>query len=330
MTTSRQTVALSAGGLAALAAAAAVLQHAGRLLPAADALTDANQAWLGVAALGFLAAFTCTVGAWRTVLTSAGARLCPRQAAARLGIGAMVNSFAPAKLGDAVKIALCSRAIAAPGGLWTAGGAYAALTAIRSLTLAGLVVAASLTGAVPLWPVFVLVGGACAVAVAAAFSRKLRSHRHITQLLDGITSLARSPRALATVVAWTVGMQLARVAGTIAAAAAFGLPHPLLAALVILPALDVAGTVPLTPGSIGVGSGAVAVVLASRGIGMTQAIAVGLAIQTVESLVSITCGISGVVYLMQPDARRLVGRVAAVGASASLAGLLGAAALGLF
>ena len=68
-------------------------------------------------------------------------------------------------------------------------------------------------------------------------------------------------------------------AGTLGVAVALGLPHPVLAALVILPALDVAGAFPLTPGSIGIGSGAVAVVLASRGIGMTQALAVGLAIQ---------------------------------------------------
>ena len=47
-----------------------------------------------------------------------------------------------------------------PTGIWTAGGTYAALAAARSLTLAGLVVAASATHALPIWPVFVLVGAA--------------------------------------------------------------------------------------------------------------------------------------------------------------------------
>ncbi len=271
MNLSRRRLALSAAGLAALAASIAVAQMGGRLSPAFDALSDASRPWLGVAALAFLTAFVCTVGAWHGALTSAGARICPRQAAARLGVGSLVNAFAPAKLGDAVKIALCSRAIASPGRLWTAGGAYAALVATRSLALASLVVVASLTRAMPLWPVFILVSGAGAIVVAALLSSRLRSNYRIAHLLDGITALVRSPRALAKVVAWTIGMQVARLAGTVAVVQAFGLPHPLLAALVILPALDVAGAIPITPGSIGVGSGAVAVVLASRGIGMTQA-----------------------------------------------------------
>ena len=33
--------------------------------------------WLGVAALGFVVAFACTVGAWRAALRSAAARICP-------------------------------------------------------------------------------------------------------------------------------------------------------------------------------------------------------------------------------------------------------------
>ena len=51
---------------------------------------------------------------------------------------------------------------------------------------------------------------------------------------------ARSPRSLG----WTAGMVLARLGATMAVAAALGLPHPVLAALLILPALDVAVGVP--------------------------------------------------------------------------------------
>jgi uncharacterized membrane protein YbhN (UPF0104 family) len=327
----RKSIALSAAGLVALATIVAVPGLGRHVTPAVGVLRDASRPWLALAALGFLAAFACTVGAWHDALTSAGAEICPRQAAARLGIGAMVNSFAPAKLGDAVKIALCSRAIAAPGRLWTAGGAYAALTVTRSLTLAALVVVASATGAMPLWPVYALVGSACAAGAVAALSTRLRSHARVAHLLAGASALARSPKALARVVAWTVGMQLSRVAATCAATVALGLPHPLLAALVILPALDVAGAIPLTPGSIGVGSGAVAVVLASRGIGMTQAFAVGLAIQAIETVVSVSCGVSGIVYLLQPDERfrRIGARVALVGASTGLAAVVGATLLDL-
>jgi uncharacterized membrane protein YbhN (UPF0104 family) len=128
-----------------------------------------------------------------------------------------------------------------------------------------------------------------------------------------------------TVLGWTVGMVLARVGATIAVAAALGLPHPVLAALVILPALDVAGAFPLTPGAIGVGSGAVAVALASRGIGMTQALGVGFAIQALETLVSLAVGATGALYLAWPSAavRRWTLRAATVGAAAMLAAAVG-------
>jgi hypothetical protein len=110
-----------------------------------------------------------------------------------------------------------------------------------------------------------------------------------------------------------------------AVAAALGIPHPVLAALIILPALDVASAFPVTPGSVGIGSGAVAVALATRGIGMTQALGVGFAIQGLETLVSITAGTMGVLYLAPHGAavRRWTLRLATVGASAGIAAALG-------
>jgi uncharacterized membrane protein YbhN (UPF0104 family) len=193
------------------------------------------------------------------------------------------------------------------------------------LTLAALLVVASATGAMPLWPVFALCGMVAALAIAAAYSGRLRRHPRIAQVLAGFAALERSPRGLVTVLGWTVGMVLARVGATIAVAAALGLPHPVLAALVILPALDVAGAFPLTPGAIGVGSGAVAVALASRGIGMTQALGVGFAIQALETLVSLAVGATGALYLAWPSAavRRWTLRAATVGAAAMLAAAVG-------
>jgi uncharacterized membrane protein YbhN (UPF0104 family) len=326
MKPSRHAITLSVGAVVLLAASLVSLpQLGGRVGEALDVLGGASRPWLTLAFAAFLTAFGCTVAAWRAAFASAGARIPPVQAAARLAVGSLVNAFAPAKLGDAVKIALWSRAIDSPDRLWTAGGAYAALTATRSLTLAAVVVVASATGAVPLWPVFLLVGGAGSIALAAAASTRIRRHPRLATLLAGIAALVRDPRALAAVACWTAGMQLARVAGTVAAASALGLPHPVLAALVILPALDLAGTVPLTPGSVGIGSGAVAVALASRGIGTTQALAVGLAIQGVETLVSVSCGSLGIAYLVEPSprVRRTVARVAVVGGSAGLAAVVG-------
>jgi uncharacterized membrane protein YbhN (UPF0104 family) len=323
---SRPQLLLSLFGLAAVAAVAASPQLLqGRVVSALSSLSDADPNWLFVAALAFLAGFACTVLSWRAALAAAGGRIDARRAGAGLAVGSLVNAFAPAKLGDAVKVGLCSRAIDGPGRLWTTGGVYAALAAARSLVLAALLVAASATGALPLWPVFALVGMVGVLTVAARCTSGWRSHPRIARLAEGFASLERSPRAIVTVVGWTAGMVVTRLAATVAIAVALGLPHPVVAALVIMPALDVAAIFPLTPGNIGVGSGAVAMVLASRGIGTGQALGAGFAIQAVETLVSIGLGLAGLLYLAQPNAavRRWASRAAVVGGSAGVAVGLG-------
>jgi uncharacterized membrane protein YbhN (UPF0104 family) len=333
MKLSRSQAAVSAVALAALATIALTPGLFGhRVAAAMDAITGADRGWLAVGAVGFIAGFAFTVAAWRAALGAAGGRICPRQAAARIGIGSMVNSFAPAKLGDAVKIALCSRAIEGPERLWTTGGVYAALAAARCLALAALVVVASLTGAMPVWPVFALCGGVALIAAAATLSGRLRTHPRIAHVLGALAALERSPRAIVVVLGWTLAMVCARLGATIAVAAALGLPHPVLAALVILPALDVAAAFPITPGGVGIGSGAVAVALASRGIGMSDALAVGLAIQGVETFVSIGAGSIGALYLTRENVtvQRWGLRVATVGATAALAAFLGLAVLDVF
>jgi uncharacterized membrane protein YbhN (UPF0104 family) len=307
-----------------LAAIPTLLGH--RLHPALTALAGGDRRWLTIAAASFGVAFLATVLAWRAAFAAVGARLCPREAAARLGIGCAVNSFAPAKLGDAVKVALCARALEGSGRMWRGSGVYAALAAARSVALAAIVVAASVTGALPLWPVFALIGLIAGVAAAAALSRRLRSHPRITQLLEGTAALARSPRAAATVIAWSLAVQLARFLGAVAVARALALPHPVLAALVIAPALDLAGVFPITPGSFGVGSGAIAMALASRGIGLDQALAVGLAMQALETVVSLAAGALGGLYLLRlnPVVQRWTMRAAVAGLSSGLALAVGA------
>lgn len=332
MTLSRKHLLFSLVGLAAVAVVAATPQLLGSHVAAAfHALAGADQQPLVLGALGFVVAFVATVAGWRVALQASGARLSFVQAGARIGVGALVNSFAPAKLGDAVKVALCSRAIERPGRIWRAGGVYAGLAAVRSLMLAGLVVVASLTGAMPLWPLFALIGVAAVLAVTATFSRRVRHHPRIAHLLEGLAALERSPRALAAVVGWTFVMVVARFLATVAVASALELPHPVLAALVIMPALDVAGAFPITPGGVGIGSGAVAVALASRGIGISQALGVGFAIQALETIVSLAIGGAGAVYLLGPrmPGRRWLLRVATVGASAALAAAVSLAVLNL-
>lgn len=332
MTISRSKLVLSAAALFAVIAVAATPGLLGNHVKSGlDALAGAEQHWLAVGVIGFVLAFVCTVGAWRAALGAAGGRISGHRAAASIGVGSLVNAFAPAKLGDAVKVALCSRSIDSPGRIWTTGGVYAALAAARSLTLAALLVVASASGAMPLWPVFVLCGAVAALVLAASYSGRCRRHPRIAQLLAGFAALERSPRGIAVVLGWTVGMVLARLGATMAVVAALGLPHPVLAALLILPALDVASVFPLTPGSIGVGSGAVAVALSSRGIGMGQALGVGFAIQALETFVSIAVGSAGALYLAWPSAavRRWTFRAATVGVTASFAAAVGITVLNL-
>src|SRR3954470_10578505 len=225
MTLSRRQILVSTIALAALAGIAMSPHLLGsRVGSAFDALGGADQGWLFAAALGFAGAFACTVCAWRAGFAAAGARISPRTATGGLGIGSLVNAFAPAKLGDAVKVGICSRALETPGRLWTAGGVYAALAAARSLALALLVVVASVTGAVPLWPVFALCALVAVLAAVGFLSGRVRRHPRIAQVLEGFAALERSPRALATVFAWTLGMVTCRLLATVAVAAALGLP----------------------------------------------------------------------------------------------------------
>jgi uncharacterized membrane protein YbhN (UPF0104 family) len=323
---------LSAVALAGIAAAVAGSGALGtRLSAALAAVQDANRSWLALALLGFVAGFLAAVAAWRAALAASGGRISLAGGAASLGVGALVNTFAPARIGDVAKIALFSRSIDGPDGIWTAGGVYAAVSAARSLSIAALVAAAALTGALPLWPVFALCVAVAVVAAVAVSSERWRRYHRLAHLLGGFGALVRSPRLAARVLAWSAATSLARLAAVAALAAALGLSHPLLVAFVVCPALDLAGAIPLTPGNLGVASGAVAVALTSRGVPATEGLAVGIAIQALETAFALVVGTAGALYFTRP--RWLVSprvlRPLALGAGVAAAALLGVVVLNL-
>src|SRR3954471_24528065 len=98
--------------LAAIAAVAATPQMLGTHVAGALAsVQDADRNWLALAMLGFAAGLMTGVCAWRTALAASGARVSVGRGTACLGVGALVNTFAPARLGDVVKVALFSRTI---------------------------------------------------------------------------------------------------------------------------------------------------------------------------------------------------------------------------
>jgi uncharacterized membrane protein YbhN (UPF0104 family) len=323
ITLSRGKVAASVAGVAVLAALVATPTLLGpRLGQALDGVSGASPVWLWTAGAGFLAALLASSCAWRAATAAAGGELASGDAAARYAVGALVNSLTPAKLGDAVRVALFSRAIPGPDALLTAGGVFAAMGVARCLTLGALVVAMSASGALPLWPVFALLAVVAGLALIAYVEANDRRHR-FARLFDALAALERSPRAAAVVLGWTAASSLAKLCAAAAICSALAVPHPMLAALVIVPALDLANTLPLTPGNLGVASGAVAVALQTRGIGMTEALTAGIALHGVETIVGLSSGAAGTLYLARGGSGWVL-RLAAVGASLVLATAFGA------
>src|SRR2546423_6642905 len=292
---------LVAGGIVCvvLLAVAATPQLLGSDVRKAFAgLEHAQPVWLWAAAMGFLAALLCNAWVWRSAIQLCGGRIDRVRAVACYGVGSLVNTALPARIGDAARIALFSRAF---GGrrdrYWTTGSVFGAIGAARALVLGVLVLVGTLLGALPTWPLLVL-GAFVAAAVAAAYlTRGRRAQRHVARALDAFPAPGRSPAGGARIVAWVAAATAARLGGTAAIAAALGVSHPLLAALIIVPALDLATIIPLTPGNIGIASGTVAVALQSRGVDLTKALTTGIALQAIETAVSILVGAGGALVL---------------------------------
>lgn len=327
---SRSRIAATLAALAALVVVCATPQLLGsRVREAIEALSGASPGWLWTAAALFAIGLGTSAFAWRTAFGACGAHISRTDASARYAAGSLVNSVAPAKLGDALRIALFSKALDGRDRIWTGGGVYAAIGAARALVVAALVIVGSLTGALPLWPVFLLCGIVAALALLAY--RFGNAHSKFAHLLDGLAALERSPRLAFAVIGWAALGALARVGAAAAVAIALGVPHPLLAALVIVPALDLASIVPLTPGNVGIASGAVAVALQSRGIGMTQALSTGIAFHAMETIAGLTVGATGALWLGRDSVavQRWVPRFAVATAGLALAAGMGAMFFGM-
>jgi uncharacterized membrane protein YbhN (UPF0104 family) len=200
-------------------------------------------------------------------------------AIARYGVGSLVNSLVPAHAGDAVRVALFARA-AQDKRLLTAGKAVVGVGAARLL----------ITGVLLLAMLFPWV----------------------------LLALLAVP-LLGRVARWVAAATAARLLAAAAIAAALGLPSPLLAALLILPAIDLAGLLPVTPGNIGLKSGAIALALQAHGVDGTTALSTGIALHAVETVVGLAFGSASVLYLAQVP----VPRWAVAGATAVLAAAVG-------
>lgn len=306
------------------AAAAGVFVATGRLGASLRlvAHTDPRLAWL--AAVGFLVSLAASGLAWRAAFAACGARVGVIDACARYGAGSLVNSFLPARLGDGVRLGLFSRALPAEGRLLVAGGGAGAVTAARALVQGMLFAVAAGLGALPLWPL-AAVGGVLAVAATAgvALRGRLRGRR-LDHLLAAFRELRRQPLQSARLLAWTAVALAARVGAVAAVGAALGVRPSLASAVIVTAALDVATAFPLTPGNVGIASGAVALALEARGVALPSALAVGVAFHVLETAGGVLFGLAAVPLVARPElANRLVLRAAVAVAAAALVGSVG-------
>lgn len=324
----RRALAVAGAVCAVLLAVAATPQLLGSdVRRAFDGLEHARPIWLWAAGAGFVVALLCNAWVWRSAVLLVGGEIDRLRAVACYSVGSLVNSATPARIGDAVRIALFSRSFPRTGGgerYWKTGGVFGAIGAARALVLGVLVVVGSVMGALPRWPLLVL-GGLVLAAVAAAFAaRGRRAERHVAHVLDAFRALWRCPGGGARLVGWIAAGTAARLGATAAIAAALGVSHPLLAAVIIVPALDLATVVPLTPGNVGVVSGTVAVALQSRGVELTRALTTGIALHAIETAVSILVGAGGALYLARFSSATVRRRALAIAGAAAAVVLVGA------
>jgi uncharacterized membrane protein YbhN (UPF0104 family) len=312
--------------LAALLAAIATPQILGtRVAAAFDTLGSADPTYLWLAGIGFAISLAAAAGSWRCALGLCGGRLSTTDAAARYGVGSLVNTLVPFRAGDAVRIGLFSRVLPNDKRLWSTGGAFAALGAARAVVLGLLVVAGYLAGAVPLWPLLIALGLVAAATGVAVASRKSKASS-----LDAFRSIAKEPAGAARLIAWLALSTGGRLIAATAISAALELPHPFAAAIVIIPALDIAGLIPLTPGNLGITSGAIAIALHAQGTSFTHALAAGIAFHAVETAVGLMFGIGSLVWMApypSPAARRIALLAGAASWALGIAGAFSATVL---
>jgi uncharacterized membrane protein YbhN (UPF0104 family) len=302
---------LSLALLTVLCLSPSLLGH--RVGAAVAGLDRADPGLLWLAGIAFAAMSLCGALAWRAALRASGSPLDLVDASGRYLVGCGVNAIAPAHVGSALRVALFGRVT--KGGCWTVGGAAAAVGVTRVVWLGVLIAIGSVGGVLPLWPLLVIVAIVGTALLAVVVSRRFSLPRRLEQLLTAFRSLAASPRDLAIVAGWALAGAAAKVAAATAVVAAMGIDHPVRAALILVPAVELAAVLPITPGNVGLASAAVALALGSQGVEPKTALSAGIAFGAVELLTGMAVGVVGALSLAGPSARPYI-RVAAMGAAA--------------
>jgi hypothetical protein len=208
-------------------------------------------------------------------LSSAGGRLGRVDACARYGVGTLINSFAPAHLGDVARTALLLEALPR-GRRRRIVTCFGAIQATRIATLGGLALAAMLPAelaALTLLPLAVVFG------VWRGASRLV--------MLSLVSSLAKVA-AVATVLF------------------ALDVSSPIRSALAVVPALELAALLPLTPANIGLASAAAAVALHARGLATSDAVQAGIVLHAIQTGAGVAYGTVSALFCLSWLRRRTV------------------------
>src|SRR5436190_233852 len=239
-------------------------------------------------------------------------------AAAGLLVVLVVLFATPQLLGTRVAAAFGTLDQADAKWLWLAGVGFA------------LAVVGAVAGFVPLWPLLVALTLVAAAVAATLRARSRPAAGRVSHLLDAFRALGRRPSGAVRIVTWVALSTAGRLAAATAVGAALGIHRPLAAAVVIVPALDIAGLVPLTPGNMGVTSGAIALAFQAHGTSFTHGLAAGIAFHAVETAVGLMFGLASLVWLAPyptPGVRRVALLATAASWSVGIAGAFSATVL---
>ena len=288
-------------------------------------LGSADRGWVALAVALFAASAGGAIATWWVATRSCGAHGSKLDAVRRYGVGGIVQTVTPARLGDALRVALFARTVDADRPVLRVGGAYAMIEAARAVALGVLLALAWAVGGMSFWPVTIVAGIALVVVVAIALLAQRTTRGPFARILATARELRREPRAAATLVGAATLSAAFRVLAAASLAASLGIGSPLRVGLVVCAAVDLAGFMPLTPGNVGIMSGAIAVALTARGVPTTPAVALGILFQAAETSVSLALGFVSLLGFSGITPRRR--RIALIGVAAAASGA--AATLGV-
>ncbi len=273
------------------------------------ALTGMNFGWAAVAVFLAFVSSLARAMSWDNVINEAVAKPHPRlrDVISAFFVGIFANGVLPGRVGEVVRVGVLMRRMPERDrpGLWPAMlGTVLAHRILEVFPSIALIAWVLISAKIPapartaLWGV--AAAGITFVCVGIALARrheqggedaKGRFGWMLARAREGLGILRRPiPSFIST--GWqTIGwlLQLCVVYVTLLA---FDIHLPLIAAAAVLAVANVALVLPLWPGNLGVLQAAIAVPLVAYGVPLPRAIAFGIALQAIESVVGYTAGIA--------------------------------------